>query len=58
LIEAGRGNMEQATALLARSTAIRPPNVQFIENYATALCKTLDYARALGVPRRPRAQRE
>src|SRR5208282_5435450 len=46
LIEAQSGNMERAESLTARSLSIRPPNVQFIENYATALYRNANYGAA------------
>jgi predicted O-linked N-acetylglucosamine transferase (SPINDLY family) len=36
-IEAGFGKLEQAKSHMARSLSIQPPNIQFIENYATLL---------------------
>ncbi|MGD0641009.1 MAG: sulfotransferase [Roseiarcus sp.] len=52
IIEAQLGNMERAKELLARSMAIRPQNIQFMENFAAVLLQTGDYARALDVCRR------
>jgi tetratricopeptide (TPR) repeat protein len=47
LIEAGAGNVAQAKSLMARSLAIRPANIQFVENYATLLYQAGDYNSAL-----------
>jgi predicted O-linked N-acetylglucosamine transferase (SPINDLY family) len=47
LIEATRGNYQQAKALLERSLSIEPPNLQFMENYATILFQTGSYEAAL-----------
>ncbi|HLW89825.1 MAG TPA: tetratricopeptide repeat protein, partial [Roseiarcus sp.] len=47
LIEAGAGHFDKAKPLMARSLAIRPPNVQFIENYAALLVQLGDHAEAL-----------
>jgi tetratricopeptide (TPR) repeat protein len=47
LIEANNGNIVEAKNLMARSLSIRPPNIQFIENYATILYKTDDYEATL-----------
>ena len=47
LIEATHGNYQQATALLERSLSIEPPNLQFMENYATILFQTGSYEAAL-----------
>ena len=52
MIEAGCGNYEEAKTLLRRSLSIEPPNVQFIENYATVLFQTADYNSALEIARR------
>jgi predicted O-linked N-acetylglucosamine transferase (SPINDLY family) len=49
IIEAGAGNMDQAKALLSRSLAIQPANLQFIENYATVLFQAGEYAPAIAV---------
>src|SRR5580698_7171311 len=43
LIEASFGNFEQAKALMARSLEKKPPNIQFVENYATVLLQNADY---------------
>ena len=51
LIEAGGGNVAEAKLLIARSLSIRPPNIQFMENYATLLYQTGDYKSALQVCR-------
>src|SRR5712691_5362513 len=52
LIEAGAGNVEQAKLLMARSVAIQPPNIDFIENYASILFQTGDYKTAVQACRR------
>ena len=50
--EAETGNFKQAKRLMARSLSIQPPNVQFIENYATVLFQAGDYEAALIYARR------
>ncbi|MGD0565280.1 MAG: sulfotransferase [Roseiarcus sp.] len=52
LIEAHSGNMQRAKLLMARSLSIQPPNIQFMENYATALYQTADYIGALKICRK------
>lgn len=52
LIEAAEGRLEQAEKLMARSLAIRPPNVQFVENYATLLFKAAQFDKAAEICRR------
>jgi len=52
LIEATRGNHQQAKTLMERSLAIEPPNIQFAENYATILFQTGDYKSALEISER------
>jgi tetratricopeptide (TPR) repeat protein len=52
LIEAHSGNMELAKRLMARSLSIQPPNIQFMENYATALYQTADYIGAIKLCRK------
>ena len=47
--EAGGGNLKEAKRLMARSLSIQPPNVMFIENYATILFQAGDYGSALDV---------
>ena len=47
--EAGGGNFKEAKRLMARSLSIQPPNVLFIENYATILFQAGDYRSALDV---------
>jgi protein O-GlcNAc transferase len=47
LIEAGLGNIDQAKSLLARSVAVQPKNISFLQNYATILFQAGDYANAL-----------
>ena len=55
--EAETGNFNQAKRLMARSLSIQPPNVQFIENYATVLFQAGDYEAALDfMPTRSSAQ--
>ena len=49
VIEAGNGNLEQAKLLMARSVSIQPPNIQFMENYATVLYQMGDYYSALQI---------
>src|SRR5262249_52297275 len=46
VIEATVGNIDQAKLLMARSMSIQPPNVQFIENYATVLLQAGDFETA------------
>ena len=43
IIEASLGHFELAKSLMARSLMINPPNIQFIENYATVLVQTGDF---------------
>ena len=43
VIEAATGNIDQAKLLMARSMSIQPPNVQFMENYATILILAGDF---------------
>ena len=52
LIEAARGNFPQAGTLLQRSLSGNPPNIQFVENYATVLFQTADYKSALELAER------
>ncbi len=47
--EAGGGNFKEARRLMARSVSIQPPNLQFIENYATVLFQAGDYRSSLDV---------
>src|SRR5262249_44507549 len=47
VIEANFGNFQQAKSLMARSLLMRPPNIQFWENYATILLLSGDYESAL-----------
>ena len=49
VIEAAVGNIEQAKLLMSRSLSAQPPNVRFMENYATFLWQTGDYKSALNV---------
>lgn len=49
LVEAGLGNLSLASNLMARSLSAVPPNVQFIENYASVLFQMADYKTALEV---------
>jgi protein O-GlcNAc transferase len=49
VIEATVGNIERAKVLVARSMAIQPPNIQFIENYATILLQAGELKPALEV---------
>jgi tetratricopeptide (TPR) repeat protein len=49
VIEACFGNIEYAKRLMARSMSIQPPNIQFIENYASILFQTGDHESALKV---------
>jgi predicted O-linked N-acetylglucosamine transferase (SPINDLY family) len=46
VIEATLGNIDQAKLLMARSMPIQPPNIQFIENYATVLLQAGDFESA------------
>jgi tetratricopeptide (TPR) repeat protein len=39
LIEATAGNRAEAAQLMARSLAMQPKNIQFIQNYVTVLCQ-------------------
>ena len=50
-IEAASGNIERAKSLMARSLSANPPNLMFIENYATLLCQAGDFRTALQVCR-------
>ena len=45
--EAGKGDFAQAKVHLARSLAIKPLNIGFVENYATILFQAGDYKTAL-----------
>lgn len=47
VIEASAGHFDQAKSLMARSLAISPANIQFIENYATFLFQIGDYEFAI-----------
>ena len=47
IIEASLGHFEQAKSLMARSVMTNPPNIQFIENYATVLVQTGDFDAAV-----------
>jgi protein O-GlcNAc transferase len=47
VVEASFRNFEQAKSLMARSLAIQPSNIQFIENYASLLFQLGDYNSAL-----------
>jgi protein O-GlcNAc transferase len=49
VIEAAVGNIDQAKHLMARSMSIQPPNVQFMENYATILILAGDSNSALKI---------
>ncbi len=49
IIEAGRGDLATARALMGRSLAIQPANVQWAENYAAVLLQSGDAASALKV---------
>jgi tetratricopeptide (TPR) repeat protein len=49
VVEAGVGNVEQAKLLMARSLSIQPPNIQFIENYASILFQAGNYNTAVQV---------
>ena len=51
VIEAGAGNIEQAKLLMVRSLAIKPPNIDFIGNYASILFQAGDYKTAVQVCR-------
>ena len=46
VIEAGAGHLKLATSLVARSVAIQPQNVQFVEDYVTILFQARDYKSA------------
>jgi protein O-GlcNAc transferase len=50
--EAATGNFAQAKQLLARSLSIEPPNIQFVENYATILFQAGD-TNPRSIPRTP-----
>ncbi|MGA7789106.1 MAG: tetratricopeptide repeat protein [Xanthobacteraceae bacterium] len=45
--EAGKGDFAQAKIHMARSLALEPLNIQFVENYATILFQGGDYGAAL-----------
>jgi protein O-GlcNAc transferase len=49
VIEAANGNLTEAAGLMSRSLLIQPTNIQFIENYATVLCRLEDYETALEI---------
>jgi protein O-GlcNAc transferase len=49
VIEAANGNLTEAARLMSRSLLIQPTNLQFIENYATVLCRLEDYETALDI---------
>ncbi len=51
MIEAASGNIAEARALMARSLSGTPPNVRFIENYATLLTQAGAFTQALEVCR-------
>ena len=52
LIEAGAGRLQQARELMARSLASEPDNGYFLENYATILFQSRDYAATVETTRR------
>jgi protein O-GlcNAc transferase len=52
VIEAARGNYQHVKSLMERSLAIEPPNIQFVENYATILFQMEDYEAALEISKR------
>ena len=56
--EAETGNFKQAKRLMARSLSIQPPNIQFVENYATILFQAGDYKSALDFADRSSIQRQ
>jgi protein O-GlcNAc transferase len=49
VIQASIGNIEEARDLMSRSLSAQPPNIQFIENYATILFQAEDYEFCLKV---------
>ena len=49
IIEADSGNFTNAKSLMARSLSIQPPNVEFINNYATMLFKFGGYKSAVEI---------
>jgi protein O-GlcNAc transferase len=51
LVEAGLGNIDQAKLLMARSLAVQPANLAFLQNYATILFQSNDYEAALQAAR-------
>jgi protein O-GlcNAc transferase len=52
VIEASRSNYQHVKSLMERSLAIEPPNIQFVENYATILFQMGDYESALETSKR------
>jgi protein O-GlcNAc transferase len=52
VIEAALGNYEQAKAYMDQSLSTLPPNIQFVQNYATILAQMGDYTFALEISRR------
>ena len=52
LVETNLGNYHEARSLLERSLALRPTNVQFIENCATTLFQLMDYGAAVELAHR------
>jgi protein O-GlcNAc transferase len=46
-LEASLGNLQEACSLIVRSLEIQPSNIQCLENYATILYQSGDYASAL-----------
>ena len=49
IIEAADGNNAEAARLMARSLAVQPANIQFMQNYATVLCQLQQYEAASAI---------
>jgi len=47
IVEASAGKLESAKSLIARSLSGHPPNIPYLENYATILCQAGDYQSAI-----------
>jgi protein O-GlcNAc transferase len=52
MVEAAAGNVVEAKSLMARSLSAARPDIVFIENYATLLCRTGDVQSAIQICRR------
>jgi protein O-GlcNAc transferase len=47
IVEASAGKPESAKSFIARSLSGHPPNIPYLENYATILCQAGDYQSAI-----------